>query len=72
MSSLYKILFFEEENIMSEDKEILLSFLAGSLLGAGIALLFAPQSGDKTRKNIKKLSQNMKDRVNLTHFVNDI
>lgn len=31
-----------------------LSFLAGAGAGAAIALLFAPQSGDKTQKMISK------------------
>ena len=29
-------------------------FLAGAALGAGLGLLFAPQSGEKTRKELKK------------------
>ncbi len=34
----------------------LVSFLAGAALGAGLALLFAPQSGKETRKKIKEFS----------------
>lgn len=41
----------------------LFSFLAGGLLGAGLALLFAPQSGKKTREQIKDLAEDMKDQV---------
>lgn len=41
------------------------SFLTGAALGAGLALLFAPQSGKETRKQIKdfsdKLSSEVKD-----------
>lgn len=41
------------------------SFLTGAALGAGLALLFAPQSGKETRKQIKdisdKLSSDVKD-----------
>jgi gas vesicle protein len=33
------------------------SFVAGSLLGAGIALLLAPQSGKKTRRDIVHLGK---------------
>ena len=32
-------------------------FVAGSLIGAGVALLFAPQSGKRPRQDIQKLSQ---------------
>ena len=52
-----------------------LSFIAGSLVGAGIALLYAPQSGERTREEIKekaertiihmqKLEDDIKDSVN--------
>ena len=33
------------------------SFLAGGLIGAGIALLFAPQTGKKTRRDIAYLGE---------------
>ena len=33
-----------------------ITFLAGAALGAGLALLFAPQSGKETRKKIKEFS----------------
>ncbi len=43
------------------------SFLTGAAIGAGLALLFAPQSGKETRKQIKdfseKLSGEVKDEV---------
>ncbi len=32
----------------------LITFLSGAVIGAGIALLFAPQSGRETRKKIKQ------------------
>ncbi len=34
----------------------LMYFLAGAAIGAGLALLFAPQSGEETRKKIKEFS----------------
>lgn len=34
-----------------------LMLLAGGILGAGIALLYAPQSGDKTRKEIGRYAK---------------
>lgn len=57
---------------MNKDTELIISFLAGSLIGAGVALLLAPQSGDRTRESLKKISKDMKDRVNLTRFVDEI
>jgi len=43
----------------------LVSFLAGAAIGASLALLFAPQSGEETRKKIKdfsgKVAEDVKD-----------
>jgi len=33
------------------------ALLAGALLGAGVALLFAPQSGRKTRRDIRQFAE---------------
>jgi gas vesicle protein len=33
------------------------ALIAGALLGAGIALLFAPQSGRQTRRDIRRLTE---------------
>jgi len=35
------------------------SFLTGATIGAGLALLFAPQSGEETRKQIKDFSEKL-------------
>lgn len=40
---------------------ILVSFLIGGIVGAGLALLMAPQSGKKTRKQIAEIADDMKD-----------
>jgi gas vesicle protein len=40
---------------------ILISFLIGGIVGAGLALLFAPQSGRKTRGKIMDLAEDAKD-----------
>lgn len=51
------------------------SFVAGSLIGAGVALLYAPQSGERTRQEIRekaertiikaqKIEEEIKDSVN--------
>ena len=44
---------------MGEEKtglKIFIGFLASAAIGAGLALLFAPQSGEKTRKQIADFS----------------
>lgn len=46
----------------------LFTFLGGVLVGAAVAILFAPESGTETRKRIKdtfdKEYQGLKDRIN--------
>ena len=42
---------------------VLLSFLLGGVVGAGLALLFAPQSGRETRQKIKDLTDEVKDKT---------
>ncbi len=39
-----------------DEGKILGAFLIGGILGIGLALLFAPQSGKKTRKDISKFA----------------
>lgn len=45
---------------------VFLSFLLGGAVGAGLALLLAPQSGTETRRKIKDFAEDMKDRVGST------
>jgi len=42
---------------------MLLSFLLGGVVGAGLALLLAPQSGEETRRQIKELAEDVKDKT---------
>ena len=46
----------------------LFTFLGGMLVGAAVAILFAPESGEETRKKIKdtfdKEYQSLKDKIN--------
>jgi gas vesicle protein len=42
---------------------IFLSFLLGGLVGAGFALLLAPQSGLETRRKIRELSEDVKGKT---------
>jgi gas vesicle protein len=39
------------------------SFLSGAAIGAGLALLFAPQSGKETRRQIKDFSEKLGNEV---------
>ena len=42
---------------------MLVSFLLGGIVGAGLALLLAPQSGDETRKKISDFADDVKDKT---------
>lgn len=48
---------------------LLFSFLLGGIVGAGMALLLAPQSGKETRRRIKEFSDEVKDKA--TGYVDD-
>jgi len=39
------------------------TFVAGALLGAGVALLFAPQSGRKTRRDLCHFAEKTRNKV---------
>jgi gas vesicle protein len=54
--------------VMKEGSEyrkssILIPALIGSAVGAGVALLLAPQSGKETRNDLKRFAANTRDRV---------
>jgi gas vesicle protein len=40
-----------------------LSFLLGGVVGAGLALLLAPQSGSETRQKIKDMAEDVRDKT---------
>lgn len=51
---------------MSESKhgvKMVVSFLSGAAIGAGLALLFAPKSGKETRQQIKNMATKVGDEV---------
>ena len=51
---------------MSENSNtgtLVMAFTGGALLGAGLALLFAPQSGRKTRQQIKGMAEDVEERA---------
>jgi gas vesicle protein len=45
----------------SSTSTVLLALLGGAILGAGIALLYAPQSGRRTRQKLKDLGDDAED-----------
>jgi len=56
-------------------------WFAGAMVGSAIALLYAPQSGARTKKNIKKLARKTVDRLDdlqgdirdqVSNWVNDM
>lgn len=49
-------------------KNFMISLLIGSLTGAGIMLLFAPQSGRQTRANLYPRSILMGNRAQINHM----
>ena len=50
---------------MSDEKHgflgVVFTFLTGAALGAGLALLFAPQTGEETRKKMKEVGEKLSD-----------
>lgn len=47
----------------SRAKSVLSGLLIGGLIGAGTALLFAPQAGEKTRADIQNKTMELRDRT---------
>ena len=59
------------------NKNTTTALIAGALLGAGVALLFAPQSGRRTRRNIRQFAERAKSKaeaaqMELRHSIDDI
>lgn len=49
---------------------IFLSFLLGGIVGAGLTFLFAPKSGTETRRKIKELAEDVRDKAK--DYVEDV
>jgi gas vesicle protein len=70
------MIFNKEEVIMGQEERgfstgsVLLAFFLGGLVGAGIALLTAPKSGQETREQIKRLADEAKQKADV--YIEDI
>ena len=53
-------MFHEDDN---KTGTVLISFLIGGIIGAGVALLLAPQSGRKTRKQILDAADDVREQA---------
>lgn len=47
----------------NRNEVLLAAFVAGGLLGAGLAVLFAPESGEETRKKLSDLLEGLKEKA---------
>jgi gas vesicle protein len=62
---------------MSEERgcsgsAVALGFILGGVLGAGLALLFAPESGRRTRERLRDLAADLRDKtIDLTEELRD-
>ena len=54
------LMFHEDDN---KTGTVLISFLIGGIIGAGVALLLAPQSGKKTRRQILDAADDVREQA---------
>lgn len=52
-----------KEELTKKGTNIIVPFLVGGAVGAGVALLLAPKPGKEIRKDIKRFATTTKDRV---------
>jgi gas vesicle protein len=72
--------FQESEGSMADEfinRNTASALIAGALLGAGVALLFAPQSGRRTRRDIRQFTEKAGKtvdtvRIELEHSIDSI
>jgi gas vesicle protein len=55
-----------KEELAKKENTMLVPFLVGGIVGAGIALLLAPKAGREVRADIKRFASNTKERVSST------
>jgi hypothetical protein len=59
-------MIMKEELNVKDERSVLVPFLVGGFIGAGIALLLAPKSGMALRKDIKDIASDTRDRIATT------
>jgi gas vesicle protein len=52
-----------ESNHNTSTSTVLLALLGGAVVGAGLALLYAPQSGQRTRQKLRDLADDAEDKI---------
>ena len=57
-----------KEELVNEkkDRSVLVPFVIGGLVGAGVALLLAPKSGRELRKDISDIAGDAQSRISMT------
>jgi gas vesicle protein len=55
-----------KEELETKERSVLVPFLVGGVVGAGIALLLAPKSGRELRKDIRDLTEKTGERITST------
>jgi gas vesicle protein len=56
----------KEESGVNKVRSIVIPFLTGGLVGAGVALLLAPKSGKELRKDIRDIAVSTGDTITTT------
>jgi gas vesicle protein len=59
-------MIMKEELNVKDKRSVLVPFLMGGFVGAGIALLLAPKSGRELRKDIKDIASDTGDKIATT------
>jgi gas vesicle protein len=54
-------MYMERESGFQSSAGVILSFLVGGLIGAGVGMLLAPRSGKETREQIRDMTEEMKE-----------
>ncbi len=54
-----------KEEITNRKGSILMPFLAGGFVGAGVALMLAPQPGSETRRDLKRIADRFSQAVDI-------
>ncbi len=54
-----------KEEVTTKSISVIVPFLVGGVVGAGLALLFAPKPGKEIRNDVRRIATTAKDRVAL-------